>query len=136
MQIGIIGGAIMGTLTPECIANHGKGRPLGSKNKKVTAAKLSQRYRELADQDNAPELLYEFWKEVMNNPEVRWSERLKASEQLAKRAINNADVETLTDAGNVVTSAEEALAILNGLDAGTNEQGSSVSIDTDSPSTD
>lgn len=101
----------MSGLTP------GSGRPKGSKNKRITAAKLSQQYREIAASDNAPQKLYEFWQQVMNDPNVRMSERIKASEQLAKRVINNADVETLTDNMTTIESPEEALAILNGLDS-------------------
>lgn len=104
---------------PKMLEQIGTGRPKGSKNKKITAAKISQRYRELAASENAEQALYEFWKQMMNDPNVRWSERLKASEALAKRIIVSADVETLTENKATVETAEEALAILQGLDGET-----------------
>lgn len=92
------------------------GRPKGSKNKAITAAKLTQKVRELAHADKAPERIYSFLLSYLDNDKAKDSERIKAAKFLLDKFIVDANVDQLVDNKPVIESPEEALAILQALD--------------------
>lgn len=93
------------------------GRKKGSKNKAITAYELTQKFRALCAERNTPEMLYKFFEDMMNNEKIKPSERIKAAKFLMDKQVTDASIDSIIESKTTIDTPEEALAILQGLNA-------------------